>query len=198
METRITTKTSIKSRAGGKEHLNSPRHLILSSLSFNLFLLSCAQILQGQIPSLYHFMFVSFFLSPTHSFLPWMASMAVVLIVSSSPSSGSLFPHFIHPFAHLSLLSPSIEELGQGTAKIPVLFALFLYFTSPNFSLTPTNTLTHNIQHTIMSSLRRCMQNSGCFAFSTQPSRRHKEHKRGLTSYYKDKLTYKNTHKHPQ
>lgn len=106
----------------------------------------------------------------------------------------------LHPSlcSFISPLSLSIEELGQGTAKIPVLFALFLYFTSPNFSLTPTNTLTHNIQHTIMSSLRRCMQNSGCFAFSTQPSRRHKEHKRGLTSYYKDKLTYKNTHKHPQ
>lgn len=95
-----------------------------------------------------------FLLSPTHSFSLWMASMAVMLIVSSSSSSGSLFPHFIHPFADFT---PSVEELGQGNAKIPVLFALFLYFTSPNFSLTHTNTLTHNIQHTIMSSLRQCM-----------------------------------------
>lgn len=155
METRITTKTSIRNRAGGREHLNSLTHVILPSLSFILVLLLGGQILQGQIPSLYYFMFVSFFLlSPTHSFSLWMASMAVMLIVSSSSSSGSLFPHFIHPFADFT---PSVEELGQGNAKIPVLFALFLYFTSPNFSLTHTNTLTHNIQHTIMSSLRQCM-----------------------------------------
>lgn len=60
-----------------------------------------------------------FFHLPTHLFSPWMASMAVVLIVSSSPSSGSPFPpHFIHPFVDLSLLSP----LQRNWVKAPLNF----------------------------------------------------------------------------
>lgn len=147
METRITTQTSIQSRAVGNEHLNCLTRLISAPCSLSSFhslpvfhslSLSHAPLLQGQTLSLNYFIFVSFFspLFPTHGLSPWMAATSVVLIVCSFPSSGSLLlPQFIHPFVDVSLLSPSQEELGQGAATIPSLCAPFLYSTSPNFSL---------------------------------------------------------------
>lgn len=62
--------TDINTKQGGKK-----KTFKLSDTSHPAFSFfhspPCAQILQGQIPSPYYFMF----LSPTHSFAPWMASM---------------------------------------------------------------------------------------------------------------------------
>ncbi len=119
----ITTQTSIQSRAGRKEHLNCLTHLIPPSLSFTLFLLSCAQILQGQICH------TTFCLSPSPQFVFALdcfhgcCSDCLLLSLLWLPVTCSPHPSFCWLSSFLSV----VKELDQGAANDPVLTHSSIY-----------------------------------------------------------------------
>lgn len=161
METRITTKTSAQNRVGGKELKSSDTSACLLSLFF-LRLLSWAQILQGQISTTYYFMFVSF-THPLVFALDSFRGCSVNCLLLSLLWFCSLLTSSIPSLIYLS----SLYYKGTGSRRCTNSCTQCRF--SSNLLLTfhcgAQSCQTHLVQHVVVSSLCRFLQNSRCFGF---------------------------------